>query len=113
MKPTNFIIYFLDIWNYIESLRCTATDLSQRVVKAQRNVEQIAYLINQWKDCPLFTRVEKERTEPLLNLSGTLKEISNRVTIIDIISIQVFVPCNTTFYCRYGGSKRKTIRTSF
>ena len=63
----------LDIWNYIESLRCTATDLSQRVTKAQRNVEQIAFLINQWKDAPMFTRIEKERTEPLLNLSGTHK----------------------------------------
>ena len=63
----------LDIWNYIESLRCTATDLSQRVTKAQRNVEQIAFLINQWKDAPMFTRIEKERTEPLLNLSGTTR----------------------------------------
>ena len=59
-----------DIWNYIESIRCTATDLSQRVLKAQRNVDEIKFLINQWKDLPLFQRTDKEKTEPLLNLSG-------------------------------------------
>ena len=61
---------YLDIWNYIESIRCTATDLSQRVLKAQRNVDEIKFLINQWKDLPLFQRTDKEKTEPLLNLSG-------------------------------------------
>ena len=63
-------LFVLDIWNYIESIRCTATDLSQRVLKAQRNVDEIKFLINQWKDLPLFQRTDKEKTEPLLNLSG-------------------------------------------
>ena len=63
-------LFLLDIWNYIESIRCTATDLSQRVLKAQRNVDEIKFLINQWKDLPLFQRTDKEKTEPLLNLSG-------------------------------------------
>ena len=63
-------LFLSDIWNYIESIRCTATDLSQRVLKAQRNVDEIKFLINQWKDLPLFQRTDKEKTEPLLNLSG-------------------------------------------
>ena len=69
---TKKLLWFLisDIWNYIENLRCTAADLSQRVLKAQRNVEKIKFLINQWKDSPLFQRIEKERVESLLNLKG-------------------------------------------
>ena len=71
----------LDIWNYIESIRCTATDLSQRVLKAQRNVDEIKFLINQWKDLPLFQRTDKEKTEPLLNLSG----IRNSFWVIGVL----------------------------
>ena len=68
--PYNFVVVILDIWNYIESLRCTVADLTQRILKAQKNVEQIKFLINQWKDAPLFDRIDKERVEPLLNLTG-------------------------------------------
>ena len=64
------MVVILDIWNYIESLRCTVADLTQRILKAQKNVEQIKFLINQWKDAPLFDRIDKERVEPLLNLTG-------------------------------------------
>ena len=60
-----------DIWNYIENLRCTVTDLSQRVLKAQSNVSTIKLLINQWKDSPLFERIDEEKsTERLLNIKG-------------------------------------------
>ena len=69
----DIVVFHLDIWNYIENLRCTAADLSQRVLKTQRNVEQIRLMINQWNHSPLFQRIDitdKKRTQPLLNLTG-------------------------------------------
>ena len=59
------------IWNYIESLRSTVTDLSKRVAKAQQNVEDIAKLMKSWKGKPLYTRVENsEVKEQLLDVQG-------------------------------------------
>jgi len=64
------ILSLLDIWNYVENLRCTASDLRLRVSKSQANVEKIKYLINRWKDRPLFKRIDKAKVEPLLNMKG-------------------------------------------
>ena len=54
----------------MENLRCVVMDLSLRVSKAQENVEAIKVLMQQWKDIPLFVRIDDGRSEGLLNLKG-------------------------------------------
>ena len=54
----------------MESLRCTVTDLSRRVTKAQENVLAIKSLVNKWKEKPLFSRVDDGKAEILLNIKG-------------------------------------------
>ena len=58
------------IWNYIEGIRFTVKDMNQRVVKAKENVCKIKSLINKWNEKPLFKRINKPMTEPLLDIDG-------------------------------------------
>jgi dynein heavy chain len=58
------------IWNYMENLRCIVMDLSQRVSKAQENMETIKTLIRQFQDAPLFEREKDGKTEGLLSIKG-------------------------------------------
>ena len=65
-------IRILGIWDYIEGIRCTVKDMNQRVVKAQENVIAIKSLINKWNSKPLFKRINKHLTEPLLDIEGKI-----------------------------------------
>jgi hypothetical protein len=65
----------LGIWNYIENLRLSVSDLNERVIKAQENIETIKKIIVMWKNEPMFKRLESDRKEPLLDLRGTYKQI--------------------------------------
>ena len=67
-------ICVLGIWDYIEGIRCTVKDMNQRVVKAQENVIAIKSLINKWNSKPLFKRINKHLTEPLLDIEGKITE---------------------------------------
>ena len=67
-------IRVLGIWDYIEGIRCTVKDMNQRVVKAQENVIAIKSLINKWNSKPLFKRINKHLTEPLLDIEGKITE---------------------------------------
>ena len=58
------------IWHYMESLRCTVTDLSRRVTKAEENVIAIKTLVNKWREKPLFARIDDGKAETLLNIKG-------------------------------------------
>ena len=62
----------LAIWNYIEHLRIAVSDLNERVVKAQENVETIKKIIVVWKNEPLFKRIESDRKEALLDMRGSI-----------------------------------------
>ena len=44
--------------------------MNQRVVKAQENVLLIKSLINKWNEKPLFKRINRPMTEPLLDIEG-------------------------------------------
>ena len=46
--------------------------MNQRVVKAQENVKLIKSLINKWNEKPLFKRINKPMTEPLLDIEGKI-----------------------------------------
>ena len=46
--------------------------MNQRVVKAQENVIAIKSLINKWNSKPLFKRINKHLTEPLLDIEGKI-----------------------------------------
>ena len=60
----------------MEGIRLSVKDLNQRVVKSQENVATIIKLINKWNEMPLFRRIDRERTEPLLDIEGKeLKDI--------------------------------------
>ena len=59
----------------MEGIRLSVKDLNQRVVKSQENVATIIKLINKWNEMPLFRRIDRERTEPLLDIEG--KELKN------------------------------------
>lgn len=61
---------FSGIWHYIENLRLTVTDLNERVIKAQENIETIKKIILMWKGEPMFKRLDSDRKEPLLDLRG-------------------------------------------
>ena len=58
------------IWNYIENLRSTVTDLAQRVAKTQQNVEEVTKIMQQWKDQPLYKRTDTGAKENLLDIKG-------------------------------------------
>ena len=72
------------IWNYIEHLRIAVSDLNERVVKAQENIETIKKIIVVWKNEPLFKRIESERKEALLDMRGTVG-----ILIMDLSAIQM------------------------
>ena len=57
----------------MESLRCTVTDLSRRVTKAEENVIAIKALVNKWKEKPLFARIDDGKSEILLNIKGRVR----------------------------------------
>ena len=65
----------------MEGIRLSVKDLNQRVVKSQENVATIIKLINKWNEMPLFSRINRERTEPLLDIEG--KELKD-----------IFLPCH-------------------
>jgi hypothetical protein len=46
------------------------SDLNERVIRAQENIETIKKIILMWKSEPIFKRIESERKEPLLDLRG-------------------------------------------
>ena len=76
LKPRKYILHLTGIWNYMEGIRLSVKDLNQRVVKSQENVATIIKLINKWNEMPLFRRIDRERTEPLLDIEGKeLKDI--------------------------------------
>ena len=88
------------IWNYMENLRCTVTDLSYRVTKAQENVAAIKYLVNKWKDKPMFERIDDGKSESLLNIKGS--------TPAQINGIKSTILC--MFFRRHGGNARKKVQ---
>ena len=61
-----------NIWSYIENLRLTATDLSKRVARTQKNVEDIAKLMKTWKDQPLYMRTANDTKINLLDIKGNI-----------------------------------------
>ena len=52
------ILFFIEIWEYIEGVRETVEDLAERVRKAQHNTEIIIEIMKKWEKDPLFTRVD-------------------------------------------------------
>ena len=54
----------------MEGIRLSVKDLNQRAVKSQENVATIIKLINKWNEMPLFSRIDREMTEPLLDIEG-------------------------------------------
>jgi hypothetical protein len=57
----------------MENIRCVIMDLSLRVSKAQQNVQTIRTMMQQWKDQPLFVRIDDSKLESLLNITGNNK----------------------------------------
>ena len=71
------------IWNYIENLRSTVTDLAQRVAKTQQNVEEVTKIMQQWKDQPLYKRTDTGAKENLLDLKGMHYNCTNMVYLFE------------------------------
>ena len=74
---------FKGIWHYIENLRLTVTDLNERVIKAQENIETIKKIILMWKGETMFKRLDSERKEPLLDLRGIFILISRGSVVLE------------------------------
>ena len=62
--------HVIGIWNYIEGIRFTVSDLAKRVIKTQENVITIEHTMKTWKSEPLFVRIDDGKSEPLFNIKG-------------------------------------------
>ena len=82
------------IWNYIENLRSTVTDLAQRVAKTQQNVEEVTKIMQQWKDQPLYKRTDTGAKENLLDLKGMYYNYTNIVYLFktNTHDFNIFLP---------------------
>ena len=94
------------IWNYIENLRSTVTDLAQRVAKTQQNVEEVTKIMQQWKDQPLYKRTDTGAKENLLDLKGMYNNYTNIVYLFETNTLMIltyfYQIFNSTFLHIFG-----------
>ena len=94
------------IWNYIENLRSTVTDLAQRVAKTQQNVEEVTKIMQQWKDQPLYKRTDTGAKENLLDLKGMYYNYTNIVYLFETNTLMIltyfYQIFNSTFLHIFG-----------
>ena len=85
---TQYILFFVGIWDYIQSTRDEVIDLESRVQKCKNNVDEIVKLMSTWSKAPLFTRKE-EKNDCLLNLGDREERLNKRYTEIKTIGDQI------------------------
>lgn len=74
---SNFNVFCLDAWDYIERIRDNVEQLANRVLKAQQNLARIFSLVNAWSDSPLFSRHNMNK-DSLLALDEAPERVSKR-----------------------------------